>query len=362
MGSVAFWFLRAGSLLMSTKPTATPPDRLISGPPISGSDLANSRISKAQVFNAQVFNAQVFNAQVSNAQVSNAQVSKRERSHSRSGKAGCPANATGALSAGARRLLTQLGEGRAAMEAIADDAVVLVSPDARGVSLSGSRFPLAAATALVDSDLAAWQDMGKARRLVLTDAGAARLRRAAAPDGHGFLGQHRELEPQEIDDPHGGRTGVLRDGWESPLAWLRRRKDSAGQPLIGAAAFAAGERFRADLTLARTLPRVTADWSGIGGRGGSPSTGPELILDRVLAARQRIDAAAKAVGPELAGLLIDVCGFLKGLEDVERERRWPARSAKVVLGIALDRLATHYGYADEARGHSHAARILAWTS
>ena len=175
------------------------------------------------------------------------------------------------------------------------------------------------------------------------------------------MGQHRELEAQEIDDPHGGRASVLRDGGESPLAWLRRRKDATGQPLIGAAAFSAGERFRADLTLARTLPRVTADWSGIGGTGRSHSTGPELMLDRVLAARQRIDAAAKAVGPELAGLLIDVCGFLKGLEDVERERRWPARSAKVVLGIALDRLATHYGYADEARGRSHAARILAWT-
>jgi hypothetical protein len=51
----------------------------------------------------------------------------------------------------------------------------------------------------------------------------------------------------------------------------------------------------------------------------------------------------KAVGPGLNDLLYDVCCNLIGLEDAESGFGWPQRTGKVVLGIALDRLATHYG-------------------
>jgi Domain of unknown function (DUF6456) len=65
-----------------------------------------------------------------------------------------------------------------------------------------------------------------------------------------------------------------------------------------------------------------------------------------------------APGPEFASLLLDFCCFLKGLEDVERERVWQARSAEVVRQLALDRLARHYGYMATVRGYGHAA---VWT-
>ncbi|MGZ5896925.1 MAG: DUF6456 domain-containing protein [Xanthobacteraceae bacterium] len=48
------------------------------------------------------------------------------------------------------------------------------------------------------------------------------------------------------------------------------------------------------------------------------------------------------------------------MEDVERERIWPARSAKIVLQLGLDRLARHYGLGDVARGKSRTV-VRVWS-
>ncbi|WP_293853260.1 DUF6456 domain-containing protein [uncultured Alsobacter sp.] len=199
-------------------------------------------------------------------------------------------------------------------------------------------------------------------RIVPTPAGQARLRRLAAtqlgtPE---WLAQHTPLRPAAETD--GLPRDALVDEGESPLAWLRRRKDKEGRPLIDAAAFAAGERLRADITRAGIMPRVTADWSSLGGRGAGGRGGAADVLHGSIAARQRLDHAIKAVGSDFAGLLLDVCGFLKGLETVEAERGWPARSAKVVLAMALRRLADHYGYAPAAHGPGGSLGIRAWTA
>ncbi len=49
------------------------------------------------------------------------------------------------------------------------------------------------------------------------------------------------------------------------------------------------------------------------------------------------------MGPELSDLLFDVCCHLHVLDACETARGWAKRSARVVLTIALDRLAGHYG-------------------
>jgi Domain of unknown function (DUF6456) len=123
----------------------------------------------------------------------------------------------------------------------------------------------------------------------------------------------------------------------------------------------AGERLRADFTRAHVMPRVTANWEAPIARGARSARGEAagLATDVMIAARQRLHHALDAVGPEFAGLLIDVCCFLKRLEDVERERRWPPRSAKVVLQLGLARLARHYGLARAARGPARGS-IQTW--
>lgn len=173
----------------------------------------------------------------------------------------------------------------------------------------------------------------------------------------GFRAQHLDLATAQILTDSGA-VRVLVNESESPLAWLARRKGRDGQAMIGPQQFLAGERLRADFTRANMSPRVTSSWAApTGNRSGS--SGPGEMTDLIVASRQRVRLALEACGPEFAGLLMDVCCFLHGLEDVERERGWPSRSAKIVLQLALDRLARHYGLTNETSGRA-SARIRTW--
>ena len=130
---------------------------------------------------------------------------------------------------------------------------------------------------------------------------------------------------------------------ESPLAALMRRRGKDGAAFLTIDEFNAGERLRADFTRGCMMQRVSANWSAAvsGGRRGG-SDGLANLTDQALAARQRLDKALAAVGPELSGVLIDICCYLKGVEQVEMERQWPQRSAKLLLKAALGSLARHY--------------------
>ena len=164
---------------------------------------------------------------------------------------------------------------------------------------------------------------------------------------------------ERLVEPGSGARRVTVDDAESPLSWLARRRGRDGRMLVAPHQFQAGERLRADFTRGQMMPRTTSNWSsGVASERRGPS-GAADCTEATIAARQRVNAALEAVGPEFSGLLLDLCCFLKGLEDIERDRGWPARSAKVVLQLGLDRLARHYGYLAEARGKTHAA-VRTW--
>jgi hypothetical protein len=257
---------------------------------------------------------------------------------------GCPA----ALPREAERALALLSEAGAYGVTGEKGEIVVVGPR-NGVSVRVGGFRVVVLAMLLAAALVLWEAAGPSgrRRLRVTAAGQAHAARHGAPAGvDPFLAQHKPLARGQAGDAQ-----VLVDEAESPLAWLARRKGRDGLPFVDAACLEAGERLRRDLTIGAMLPCTTANWSAAVA-SGSRSHGPTDFTDAMIAARQRARAALGAVGPDLSGLLIDICGFLKGLETIERERGWPARSGKLVLELALRQLCRHYGFEAVARGRA----------
>jgi hypothetical protein len=130
-----------------------------------------------------------------------------------------------------------------------------------------------------------------------------------------------------------GRRTVTVNLAESPLTWLHARGHLDDRQ------FDAGERLRADWERARLAPAVTMRWDPVRVRGGEPGLTPG---ERQIAAKARFDGAVAAAGPGLADVLWRVVCAGEALPDAERALAWPARSGKLVLGLALDRVAKFY--------------------
>lgn len=84
-----------------------------------------------------------------------------------------------------------------------------------------------------------------------------------------------------------------------------------------------------------------------GGEGRSTALD---LSDMSLDARRQIDGIFRALPKDCAGVIMDFCGFEKGLQQIERERGWPRRSAKLVLRIGLEQLAEYFGLMPKAVG------------
>ena len=140
----------------------------------------------------------------------------------------------------------------------------------------------------------------------------------------------RDLVEQAM--PGSARRRVTVNLAESPLGWLRARK------LIDARQFEAGERLRADYEMAALGPRVTMQWEA---RVDGGTTGLDPTLAQI-AAKRRFDTAVDTVGPGLNDVLWRVVCACEGLPTAEKAPGWPARAGRVVLTLALDRLAGHY--------------------
>jgi Domain of unknown function (DUF6456) len=134
---------------------------------------------------------------------------------------------------------------------------------------------------------------------------------------------------------------------ESPLLRLFLRKDTTGKTYIDGPQFLAGEKLRSDFERAHLAQRVTSTYAESAGSGGRhwqmSDNSIAKLSDNAIAARQRLHHAFAAVGPELSGVLYQVCCIAAGFEQAERVLALPPRSGKAVLALALTRLARHYG-------------------
>ncbi len=160
-----------------------------------------------------------------------------------------------------------------------------------------------------------------------------------------FALQHRDMQCVSVIDPDGRIFSADKNMAESPLAWLRLHKGSNNAPFLSAAEYAAGERFRADYARSSLSQKLCANWEAPA-RSGTASGPRNPVLDAAdsaLAAKDRVMKAMDALGPGLNDIIFGMCIRETSLEALERARKWPRRTAKVVLKLALDRLARHYG-------------------
>ena len=142
---------------------------------------------------------------------------------------------------------------------------------------------------------------------------------------------------QKIEDPAGCVQTVTVNMGESPLAWLHARGHLSERH------YRAGDLLRADWEKAGLGPRVTMRWDAAPGTGGHRAGAgvPDSTLTQ-LSARERFHAAIAAAGPGLSNILWRVACAGEGLAAAERALGWPSRAGKLVLTLALDRVAEWY--------------------
>ncbi|SIT73956.1 DUF6456 domain-containing protein [Pontibaca methylaminivorans] len=256
------------------------------------------------------------------------------------------------------RVLPRLSEAGAVLAVAEDMERAIVVRDGEGAdSMRTAVVDVPVVQIMALNDWIACTRAGRISRYRVTASGRALLSRLLA-ERESRASREGETGPDPARDPY-RRASALWDRCsehassrrrlrpavtESPLAALARRKDRDGLPFLSDELVRAGERLREDFELAQMGPRITQNWERFlsgGGRGGFV---PESnVCDAPARARARVARALAELGPGLSDVVLRCCCYLDGLETAEKRMGWSARSGKIVLRIALQRLVRHYG-------------------
>lgn len=160
----------------------------------------------------------------------------------------------------------------------------------------------------------------------------------------GFAEQHITWGERNVIDDNGDVAKVRYNIAESPLTTLARRKDKDGRNFLSDDLVVAGEQLREDFEIAQIGPRLGQNWEKLitGAERNKALKNTNDLGDKALNARKRVIAAMDALGPSLSDIALSCCCLLEGIETAERRLGWSARSGKIVLRIALQRLAQYY--------------------
>ncbi len=146
-----------------------------------------------------------------------------------------------------------------------------------------------------------------------------------------------EDQGQAAKRTNAARRHVLLNLAESPLTWLHSRR------LLTDRQLAAGEQLRRDFERAGLSPRVTMQWDAPAPDGSPRSPyGHDGLTIAAIDAKRRFDAAIAHVGKGLADVCWRVICAGEGMAGTEKALGWPSRSGRIILAIALDRLADYY--------------------
>ena len=155
-------------------------------------------------------------------------------------------------------------------------------------------------------------------------------------------GKLREGEDKEIYIPVGVKRSVRRRNAHHILRRLSKERGPNNMRFLSVAEVQAGELFQRDYNrfyggdkITQSVDKIRVDQSG--------QNGTELEMMRRLDSGRAYQAAIDVLGPSLDQAALVICGERKSLDQLEREQSWSRGSGRVILKLALQRLALQYG-------------------
>ncbi|MCJ8323087.1 MAG: hypothetical protein HRU29_03320 [Rhizobiales bacterium] len=138
----------------------------------------------------------------------------------------------------------------------------------------------------------------------------------------------------------------ISDSEFGPLLKLFNRQRNIEHKYLSQEHLQAGQKLFGFFAKSKLQPNVTMNWERIASAPQPHYTGQQTqtgFAEATYMARKQLYEGLAHVGEEYAAILVEICLFGNGLEATEKSFNWPARSGKLMLTMALDKLVSYYG-------------------